>query len=265
MNSLEDSFLTALIARLDPPADVGIAIAGSHARGESNEYSDLDLDIFVNQLPEETYSFRLFNGRLVSQKYILLADEYVSMTRPEKAVWAVPGLRQMQIVQDESGQIAKLKQTALDFNWAVLQQAADQYAVDDLMKCAEEAHKIISGLKQQHESKVMYASWGMFKELSFSVLIQAGLLIDSENRAFDIIQKHLGTDHPWTRVFRLSFGMDLGDMHIPAYQTRGQAALDLYVQTAVLFKEIIHGDDHREMIDHTLQLIANYKEGPTHE
>jgi hypothetical protein len=94
----------------------------------------------------------------------------------------------------------------------------------------------------------------MFKELSFSVVIQAGLMIDSENRAFDIIQNHLGYDHPWTRVFRLSFGMDYGDPGIPAYQIRGRAALELYVQTAILFKEIIP-HYHREVIDHALQLI----------
>jgi hypothetical protein len=37
-------------------------------------------------------------------------------------------------------------------------------------------------------------------------------------------------------------------------QIRGKAALQLYEQTAILFKEIIPGH-HREVIDHTLQLI----------
>ncbi len=254
MNTLEDSFINSLIARLDPPGDVGIAIAGSHARAENNEYSDVDLDIFVTKLPEETYTLRLFNGKLVSLKYILLADEYASMTKPQTAVWAVPGLRQMQIVQDESGQIAKLRQAALDFVWDDLQAAADEYSADTLMTCAEEAHKIIDALAKNHESKVLYASWGMFKELSFCVLIQAGLMIDSENRAFDIMQNHLGADHPWTRALRLSFGMDIGGPNIPPYQIRGKAALELYVQTAVLFKKIIR-DRHREVIDHTLRLI----------
>lgn len=254
MNLLQDSFLPSLIAQLDSPGDVGVAITGSYARGEDQEHSDVDLDIFVSELPAETYTLRLFNGKLVSLKYLLLKDEYESLTKPERAVWAVPGLRQMQILQDDKGEIAQLKQAALDFKWTDLQNAADEYAAEKLMGCAEEAHKIISGLAKDHESKVLYASWGMFKELSFAVLVQAGLMIDSENRAFDIIQNHLGHDHPWTRVFRLSFGMDHGDPNIPAYQTRGKAALELYVQTAILFREIIP-DHHREVIDHTLQLI----------
>lgn len=254
MNLLQDSFLHSMIARLDPPGDVGIAITGSYARRENQEHSDVDLDIFVNELPLETYTLRLLNGKLISLKYLLLKDEYESLTKPERAVWAVPGLRQMQILQDEKGEIAKLKQAAFDFNWADLQNTADEYAAEKLMGCAEEAHKIISGLTNNHESKVLYASWGMFKELSFSAVVQAGLMIDSENRAFDIIQNHLGHDHPWTRAFRLSFGMDCGDPNIPAYQTRGKAALELYVQTAILFKNIIP-DRYREVIDHTLQMI----------
>jgi hypothetical protein len=254
MNLLQDSFLNSLIARLDPPCDIGIVVTGSHARGEDQEHSDVDLDIFVSELPPETYTLRLFNGKLISLKYLLLKDEYESLTKPERAVWAVPGLRQMQILQDEKGEILKLKQAAFDFNWIDLQTAANEYAAEKMMGCAEEAHKIISGLEKNHESKVLYASWGMFKELSFSVLVQAGLMIDSENRAFDIIQNHLGHDHPWTRVFRLSFGMDCGDPNLPAYQIRGKAALELYLQTAILFEEIIP-DHHREVIDHTLQLI----------
>lgn len=263
MNLKDDPFLSDLIARLDPPGDEGVAVTGSHARGQGSELSDLDLDIFVTKLPDETYTLRLLNGKLISIKYLLLADEYASLVQPEKAVWAVPGLRQMQIIRDEHGDLAKLKQAALDFNWPDLQQAANEYAVGNLMKCAEEAHKIISGLKQNHESKVLYASWGMFKELSFSVLVQAGLLIDSENRAFDIIQNHLGMEHLWTSAFRLSFGMDTGDENIPAYQTRGHAALDLYIQTAELFKDIID-DAHREVIDHTLKLIAE-TQGKLHD
>jgi hypothetical protein len=254
MNLLTDSFVSSLIRRINPPGDIGVAITGSYARGENQEHSDVDLDIFVSELPAETYTLRLLNGKLVSLKYLLLKDEYESLTKPERAVWAVPGLRQMQILQDEKGEIARLKQAAFDFNWADLQKAADEYAAEKLMGCTEEAHKIISGLAKNHESKVLYASWGLFKELSFSVLVQAGLMIDSENRAFDIIQNHLGHDHPWTRAFRLSFGMDCGDPNIPAYQIRGKAALELYVQTAILFKEIIP-DHHREVIEHTLQLI----------
>ena len=264
MNGLQDPLLLSLIARLTQPGVLGFALVGSYARGENQSHSDVDLDIFVEELPPEAYTLQFRNGKLISLKYILLRDEYDSLTKPEKAVWAVPGLRQMQILQDETGQIAKLQRTAWDFKWDLLQDAADKYAVEKLMGCAEEAHKIMGGLIQNHESKVLYAAWGMFKELSFAVLVQAGLMVDSENRIFDIIQNYLGRDHAWTRAFRLSFGMDVDGREMPAFQLRGRAALDLYVQTALLFKNIIH-DTHREVIENTLQLISSHQQGYRYE
>jgi hypothetical protein len=253
-----DPFLYSLVARLNQPGVIGIGLTGSYARGENKQHSDVDMDIFVAEQPAKTgdrYTLRYLDGKLVSLKYVLVADEYASLQKPESAVWAVPGLRQMYILLDEKGQLARLKQAAFDFKWDDLQPAANEYAIDNLMHCAEEAHKIMSGLEQQFESKVLYASWGLFKGLSFAVLVQAGLMIESENRAFDVIQDHLGRDHPWTRAFRLSFGMDLGDVNVPVYRTRGKAALELYRETASIFKKIIT-EKHREVIENTLELIS---------
>jgi predicted nucleotidyltransferase len=263
MNFVEDLFIQNLPARLNQPGVVGLAIAGSYSRGAQNQHSDVDVDIFMESLPDETYTLRLMDGKLVSLKYLLVRDEYASLTKPEKAIWAVPGLRQMQILLDETGELAKLKQAAFDFNWVELQTAANEFAVDNLMGCAEEAQKIIGGLLQENESKVLYASWGMFKGLSFAAAVQAGLMIESENRIFAIMQDHFENDHAWTRAFRLSFGMDVGDMSVPVYQTRGEAALDLYEQTALLFEKIIN-DKHREVIENALQVISSYKQGHLH-
>ena len=259
MRSPEDPFLQTLVARLIQPGVVGITLTGSHARGTQTPHSDLDIDIFTETLPDEDYTLQILNGKLVSLKYILLSEEYASLTKPEKAIWAVPGLRQMKILFDTTGQTEKLQQAALNFKWEPLQKSANEYAVANLMGCAEEAHKIISGLAQKNESRVLYASWGIFKGLSFAAAVQAGLMIESENNFFALLQDHFGKDHLWARAFRLSFGMDVENAAIPAYQTRGRAALDLYLQTALLFKAIIN-DKHRKVIEHTLQLISFHQQ-----
>ena len=264
MKFLEDPFIQKLPAWLIQPGVVGLALAGSYSRGTHDQYSDVDVDIFVESLPDETYTLRILDGKLISLKYILAADEFDSLTKPNKAIWAVPGLQQMQILLGEAGQLAKLKQAAFDFNWADLQTAANDYAVEELMGYAEEAHKIISGLLQENESKVLYASWGLFRGLVNAAAVQRGMIMESENRYFDIIQENIGHTHEWTRAFRLSFGMDVGDVNIPAYQTRGKASLDLYQQTALLFENIIN-DKHREVIENTLQLISSYQQSCQHE
>ncbi len=263
MNLLEDPIIQTLIARLNQPGVIALAITGSYSRDEHNPHSDLDMDIFVDTLPADSYTLRILNGKLVSLKYIRLADEFDSLTKPERAIWAVPGLWQMQILTDESGQLARLKLAAQDFNWANLQEAANEYAVESLMGCAEEAHKIISGLMQENESKVLYAAWGMFKGLSFAAAVQAGLMIESENKIFAMMQEHFRDNPAWIQAFRRSFSMDV-EANIPVYQTRGRASLDLYEQTYLLFESLIN-DKHREVIENTLQLISSYKQSDPHE
>lgn len=259
MNFLEDPFIKSLIARLNQPGVVGLALVGSYARGQNTAHSDVDVDIFVETLPPKTYTLRYIDGHLVSLKYLTLEEEYVSLTQPEKAIWAVPGLKQMAVLLDDSGRLSALKQAAQNFNWQNLQSAADEYAIEQVMGCAEEVHKIIDGLSKDDESKVLYAVWGLFKGLVDAAVIQRGLMMESENRYFDIIQESVGHSHEWTRAFRLALGADVGDMNLPVYRTRGQAALALYKHTAQLFQNIIL-EKHREVIENTLQLVNRYEE-----
>jgi hypothetical protein len=258
MNLLKDPFIQTLVARLIQPGVIGLAVTGSYSRDDYNQYSDVDMNIFMDALPEDTYSLQILNSRLVSLKYIRPSDEFDSLTKPERAIWAVPGLQQMQILTDESGQIAKLKQAAHDFKWADLQEKANEYAVDSLMGCAEEVHKTISGLLQKNESKVLYAAWGLFKGLSFAAAVQAGLMIESENKIFSMMQEHFSNNSAWVQAFRRSFGMDV-EAGVLTYQTRGRASLELYEQTYLLFENLIN-DQHREVIENTLQLISSYKQ-----
>ena len=256
MNLQNDPFIQSLVARFNQPGVLGIAIAGSFSRGQQDVYSDVDLDIFVDELPEDSYTLQIFDEKLVSLKYVKTQDEYNALKNPRQAIWAVPGLSRLEIVRDESGEIAKLKQAALEFRWDKLQDAANDFAIEELMGCAEEAHKIMSGLLQKSESKVIYAAWGLFKCLSEAVAVQAGLMIETENRYLAIITEHVGMNHPWTRAFRLAFGIDV-KADTPAWQTRGEAALELYQQTALLFIELSWGK-HQEVIENTLQLIKEF-------
>jgi hypothetical protein len=98
---------------------------------------------------------------------------------------------------------------------------------------------------------VLYATWGLVKNLLEAVAVQHGILIISENRYFDLIQESVGRDSNWTRAFRTAWGLDESASQ---YQTRGEAALTLYCLSATMFDDLIP-ERHREVINKTLYLI----------
>jgi hypothetical protein len=252
--SLSDPFLQSALERIDSPDVLGVGIVGSYAREQESKYSDVDFDIFVRRLPEnpyDRYTLRYWENKLISLKYTLLDEESSALTNPRRAIWAVPGLRGMKIVLDKDGSMAALQQAAQEFDWSSLQPAADDFAAEEIMGNAEEAHKILNGLARGQESTVLYASWGLVKNMLETVAVQRGIMIVSENRYFDLIQDAVGRDSEWTRCFRTAWGLDPRGSQ---YQQRGTAALALYCRSAEMFDELIP-DKHHEVVHRTLQLI----------
>ena len=208
----------------------------------------------MNELPEslyDRYTLRYWDDKLISLKYTLLGDERAALTNPRRAIWAVPGLRGMKILLDKDGSMSALQQAAWEFDWRPLQTAANEYAAEEVLGCAEEAHKILSGLTREHESTVLYATWGLVKGMLEAVAVQKGLMIFSENRYFDLIQDAVGRDSTWTHAFRTAWGLDPSSSQ---YQSRGSAALRLYGLSAAMFDPLI-SIKHRDVVNKTLQLI----------
>ena len=252
--SLSDTFIKSALEQIDSPGVIGVGVVGSYARGQESRYSDVDLDIFVNQLPDDPadrYTLRYWDNRLVSLKHTLLDDERSALANPRRAIWAVPGLRSMKILLDKDGSLLALQQAAQAFDWSSLQSAADEFAAEEVMGCAEEVHKILNGLARGHESTVLYATWGLVKNMLEAVAVQKGIMITSENRYFDLIQEALGRDSKWTRAFRTAWGLDPSASQ---YQSRGAAALTLYRLSEAMFDPFIPRK-HRAVVDRTLQLI----------
>jgi len=252
--TLSDPFIQSVLERIESPDVIGIGIVGSYSRGQEAKYSDVDFDIFVSKLPEDQYdryTLRYWDNKLISLKYTLLDDERSALTDPRRAIWAVPGLRGMKIFLDKDGSLTELQKSAQDFDWSTVQALADEFAVEQVMHCAEEAHKILNGLTREHESTVLYAAAGLVWNMLEAVAVQHGILIVSENRYFDLIQAAVGCDSKWTNAFRTAWGLDSSSSQS---QSRGTAALTLYCLTAAMFDELIP-EKHRDVVNNTLRLI----------
>jgi hypothetical protein len=252
--SLSNSFIQSILEKIDSPDVVGVGIVGSYARGQETKYSDVDVDIYVRKMPEnpyDRYTLRYWDGKLVSLKYTLLEDELEALSNPRRAIWTVPGLQGMKIVLDKDGSVAELQKMAQKFDFSLLQSAADEFAAEEIMGNAEEVHKILNGLARGHESTVLYATWGLVKNMLEAVAVQRGIMIVSENRYFDLIQDSVGHDTKWVSAFRTAWGLDYASSQ---YQSRGTAALKLYRLTAAMFDGLIP-EKHRDVVKHTLKLI----------
>ncbi len=217
----------------------------------------MDLQLYVAEKPGgliDLLELHRCQDFLISIHYDKIEEEQAKLTRPWDAIWAVPGLRQATILYDADGSISLLKQAALEFNWAALQPIANQFASNELSGYAEEVYKILSGLSLGQESKVLYASLGMVFGMAKAIAVQRGILIETENRYFDLIQTSVGLNSKWTKFFRPALGADTSSADIPAFKTRGIASLNLYRQTIEMMNEIILSE-HREVIISTLNLI----------
>src|SRR5689334_2316151 len=252
--SLSDSFVQLILAQIDSAEVLGVGIVGSYSRGQEGMFSDVDLDIYVSRLlenPYDRYTLRYWENKLVSLKQTLLEKERAALTNPRRAIWAVPGLNSMMILLDKDGSLAALQEAAREFDWSTLQPAADEFAAEEVMGNAEEVHKILNGLARGQESTVLYATWGLVKNMLEAVAVQGGIMIMSENRYFDLIQDAVGRDADWTRAFRTAWGLGPGAAQ---YEIRGAAALTLYRLSAARFDQLIP-KKHRDVVNKTLDLI----------
>ncbi len=255
MNVLSENSINYILTELDGDNLVAIGLTGSYARGTATPHSDVDIYRFGQQPAKDHYTLRMIDGHLVSITKATIEAKRADLTEPDSAMWAVPGLRQMQILLDKSGELAALKQEAENFQWKPLQPAADYYASAELMGNAEEAHKILSALSIGDAEMIIYAATGLIFGLARVLLVQRGVLIESENGFFRQAQETAGIASHWSQQFRIATGLEpLAD----PLRMRGYASLALYEETVRLLRAII-APEHTEVIDTTLNHIAAFR------
>ncbi len=257
---LSDAFLNELVAELDGEDVLAIALMGSYARGDATAYSDVDVVRFAAKPPEgdeEGYTLQYRGGRLVSISTTTLEAKERELSHPVSAVMAVPGLRQARVLLDKDGALAALREQAIAFTWEPLQPAADRFASYTLMGNAEEVHKVLSGLVRRDESAAMYGTVGMCNMLTQIVVVQRGLLIQTENSWFQQVYDEVGQGSDWTRYHRLANGFEAGPPHLPPFEARAVAGLCLYEETTTLLRDVLR-PAHAQVVDTAIANIRRF-------
>ncbi len=259
MLSLDDTFLQHLIHHFDGDDVVALGLTGSHARGTATRYSDIDIYRFTHQPPKDAenhYRLEMIEGHLISITGTTIAAKRDDLTEPQTAIWAVPGLRQMQVLLDKSGELAVLKREAEAFQWSPLQPAADRYASTELMGYAEEARKVLSAFAKGNDSALLYGTYGLALGLPRIILVQKGILLESENAFFKQAQNVFGIESDWSQHFLIAAGFATLPAEAHPARMRGYAALQLYLETVYLLHAIIR-PEHVEVIETTVSMIQS--------
>lgn len=247
-----ESLLQQLVRELVDGNTLAIGLTGSHARGDANAHSDVDLWHFVRTLPQDPragYRLRVVGGRLVSVSLRNLAEEAALMREPHTAIAVVPGFRQMRPLHDPQGDLARVIDQAQRFDWEALRAAAADRAGYELCGNAEEVGKLLSALEQGDEAMGLFWLHAMIFGLLKAATLGLGLAVETENTQVEQLQQIVGADSAWSKALRAALGIPPADAAL-----RVRAGLRLYRETALLLEGRIRPDD-QAVVDAALQRI----------
>lgn len=250
---LTDPFLNSLVANLDGPGVTGIALGGSYARGDATSYSDIDLALVIREdadLPPKRFIVR--EDKLVSVSPRKISAVRAELTRPERAIWVVPGLAACRILIDKTGELADFIAELHAFDWAPLQPAADRYAANYLMFTTEEAFKVLGALQRDSKHAIAEATTNLVASLTHLVAVQRGVMITSHHTYYQQVQTSVGAESIWTAYHNLATGVTAPDVpSAQALSTRALSSLHLFRETISLIKHIMT----REQLDVIKQIV----------
>jgi hypothetical protein len=232
---LPKHFLQTLVTQLDGPGILGIILGGSHARGDAGPYSDVDIALFVKadtQPPPKQLFYR--DGYLVSIASKSIAGIREDLSRPNRAIFVVPGLRGARILLDKDGSVGNLFRDIDGFIWEPLQSAADRYASYTMMTLAEQVHKILSETPRGNELALAYATAKLLSGLTEAVAVQRGVLVKSDNTYYGQVEAVAGPE--WTKYHRIAAGVDAEVGGATPARSRALAAVRLYRETVELLR-----------------------------
>jgi hypothetical protein len=237
----------ALVAFADLPGTRAITISGSFARGQANEWSDVDVNRYVAGTGVAAgVPPRWIDGRLVRVSSQTMAEAWAELEQPERAIWAVLPLRGMRILLDRDGEVARLVEAARAFRWESIAERARLWASRRLAKDAENVLKLRAAIDVADESSILNAHLNLAQHCADAIAVARGVLISTENRFHAEVRAAAGPE--WTRRQRAAYGLDGGDVI-----ARARATCDLYACTVEL---LALDPEDRAVADRAIAVLA---------
>ena len=239
-------------------ADVvqALILLGSYARGDAGPHSDVDLVRFVlpgTKLTDD--GTHLHEERLLINISSFASDEYEQwFLDPLQATRWIAGLRVARVLIDREQFFSDgLQRRAREFLWdAEMQRRANVEVSRRMVGWSEEVHKGLEGLRRENDlGRLLNACHGLSWGLAEVLQLRLGVLVSSDNNAFEEVEEALGDQHQEiVHLRRLVFGVT----GTPTLRQRVIAGLALYALIAEQMSHAEQGNDAR-LIQMTVEQI----------
>lgn len=220
---------------VDPGGRAAVLLAGSWARGDAHEASDIDLWV-VGRKRHERILER--DGRMVCVKFSRAADERWELRTPRRLDGAVPGWRTAKVLRDPMGIAGKLKAEARRFRWSPVRRARDGYVADHLVGLAEEVAKLLRALETGESETASVQRNLLANRMAFLRLLLLERLWETENGMWEDAARRSGP--AFRSAQRTAFGIDG-----KSWRESCEGALRLYALTARASLPVLRGAKRR--------------------
>ncbi len=183
-----------------------VVLAGSHARGDATDLSDIDL-YAIGEGP--AYTLRVVRGRLVAVSWRSEDDERRALRQPASVGAVVPAWRAARILHDPEGVAEGLQCEAADFDWAAISAACDEWVADSTIGYAEEVLKLVAARRADDGLLAAVQRSVLVLRLPKVMAVRHRLLYDTENRLWHLVAQAMGEE--WALAQTAAFGLESGE------------------------------------------------------
>lgn len=212
-----------MAARLAHAGALAVVLTGSHARGDAQPESDVDLVA----LGEGTSELRWEDGHLVSVAWQTVAACRAAFHDPPAAGTVVPGWRQAIILHDPQHLAATMQQEAVRWTWAPIAYTCDAWVAAEVTGFAEEVHKLVVALRAGRRWTAAVQRSLLALRMARIIAVHRRLLYATENHLWNLVAAEMGAE--WRALQAAALGDDDAGGTLEA---SAAAALALYHRTA---------------------------------